>query len=87
MFFLLLCNTNIDFEIGRLTWRLFTTAETLLITSRVKPIHKHKFAKAALDENSETFVMHITTLEVIEMTIHLSKVDQVLSEAAQLAAL
>ena len=36
-------------------------------------INKHKFARAALEENSETFVIHIAALEDLELAIHPSR--------------
>ena len=33
-------------------------------------IDKHEFARAALDENSETFVVHVAALEALELAIH-----------------
>lgn len=39
-------------------------AEALLITSQVELINKREFATTALDENSETIVIHIAALEV-----------------------
>ncbi len=62
--FLSLSNADVKFaEQGKLTWRLYTTAEALPTTSRVELIDKREFAKAALDENSETFVVHVAVLE------------------------
>ncbi len=48
--------------------------------SWVELIDKREFAKATLDENSETFVVHISALDVAESSIHPSR-------AAQIAAL
>ncbi len=60
--------SNADVELikkpGKLTWRFYTIAEALPTTSRVELVDKKEFAKAALDENSETFVVHVATLEV-----------------------
>ena len=70
--FLTLSNADIQFLKQELTWRSYTTAEALPTTKRVELIDKKEFVKAALDENSETFVMHIATLEapLSGMTIH-----------------
>ncbi len=79
--FLSLSNADIKFaELGKLIWRSYTAAEALLTTSRVELIDKKKFAKAAMDENSETFVVHMSALDVAESSIYLSR-------AAQIAAL
>ena len=36
----------------------------------MEQINKHEFAKAALDENSKTFVVHIAALEAPEPAVH-----------------
>ncbi len=74
-----LINTDIQFDAESFTWRSYSTTEALFITRRVELIDKHKFAKAALDENSEAFVMHVATLEVpvSAMSIHPSRAAQV----------
>ena len=64
MSFLTLSNVDIQFVGKELTWRTYTTAEILLMTKRVELIDKKEFAKATLDENSETFVMHIASLDL-----------------------
>ncbi len=43
-------------------------------------INKREFAKVAMDENFETFVMHMSALNIAESSIHPSR-------AAQIAAL
>ena len=50
--------------------RTYSTAEALSTTRRVELLDKHKFAKAALDENSETFVVHVAALEALELAIY-----------------
>lgn len=45
------------------------------IAKQIKLIDKYEFAKAALDENSENFVIHLVALEILsEMTIQPSRV-------------
>lgn len=74
MLFLSLSNTNIELtELKKITWRSYNIVEVLYITSKIELINKNKFAKAILDENSETFLMYITALKA--MLIHLSKVS------------
>ena len=68
--FLALSNADIQFGAGRLTWRSYTAAEVLPTARRVELIDKHEFAKAALDENSETFVAHVAALEAPEPAVH-----------------
>ncbi len=85
--FLALNNADFQFGAEEFTWRSYIAAEALPTTSRVELIDKRKFAKAALDENSETFVVHVTALEVLTaMPIYLSRAPQVLDNPT-LAAL
>lgn len=37
--------------------------ETMLIIKRVKLVDKHEFVKAALNENSQIFIIYVTLLE------------------------
>ncbi len=68
---------NVDFQFGakKLIWRSSTIAKVLPITSQVESIDKRKFVKVTLDKNSETFVMHVVTLEAT--TIHPSWAAQI----------
>ena len=63
--FLTLSNADAQFVEKELTWRSYTTAEALPTTKRVEFINKKKFAKAALDENSKTFVVYVTSLNLV----------------------
>ncbi len=76
--FLALSNADFQFSAEELTWRTYSITEALPTTSRVDLINRREFAKAALDESSETLVVHVATLEA--MTIHPFR-------AAQIAAL
>ena len=67
--FLALSNADIQFEAERLTWRSYTAAEALRTAKRMELIDKHEFAKTALDENSETFVVHVVALEAPEPAV------------------
>ena len=64
MLFLTLSNADIQFVEKELTWRFYTTAEVLPTTKRVELINKKKFAKVVLDEKSETFVVHVSSLKL-----------------------
>lgn len=77
IFFLSFNNTNIKFaELKKLTWRIYTTAEALPTTSWVKLVNKKEFAKAALDENSKTFMVHVVFLKVpTAMPIYPSRIS------------
>ena len=70
--FLAVTNEDIQFGAERLTWRSYTAVEALRTARRVELIDKYEFAKAAIDENSETFVVHFAALEDSEPTVHLS---------------
>ena len=63
--FFTLSNANIQFAEKELTWRSYTTAEALPTTKRVELINKNKFAEAALDEESDTFVIHVASPEAL----------------------
>ena len=77
--FLTLSNSDIQFAEKKLTWRSYTAAEALPTTKRVELINKKEFAKAALDEESETFVVHVAALEapLAGMAIHSSREAQI----------
>ena len=62
--FLTLSNADVQFVEKELTWRSYTTAEALPTTKRIELINKKEFAKAALDEKSETFVAHVASLNL-----------------------
>ena len=62
--FLTLSNADVQFIEKELTWRSYITAEALPTTKRVKLINKKEFAKAALDKKSETFVVHMASLNL-----------------------
>ena len=68
--FLTLSNADVQFVEKELTWRSYTTAEALPTIKRVELINKKEFAKAALDENSETFVVHVTSLCSTTLSVH-----------------
>ena len=65
MLFLALSNADIQFDTESFIWRSYIAAEALPTTKRVEYIDKHEFARAALDENSETFIVHIAALEAL----------------------
>lgn len=65
--FLALNNTVFRFGAKKLTLRTYTIAKTLPITSLLELINERKFAKAALNKNSETFVMYVSVLDVVEL--------------------
>ena len=76
--FLTFNNAIVQFVKKELTWRSYTTAEALPTTKQVELINRKEFAKAALDENSETFVMHVTSLNLVP-GIHPDREPQITS--------
>lgn len=80
MIFLSMSNVDVEFAMKseKLTWRSYIAIKILSTTNRVKLINKSIFAKAALDENSEIFIVQITTLEIpTTISFHPSQVTQV----------
>lgn len=68
-------NANFWFNIGKLIWRFYTVAKALPTTSRVELINKTEFAKAAVYDDVEIFVIHVAALEA--MPIYSSGTSQV----------
>ena len=64
MSFLIFSNADVQFVEKELIWRSYITVEALSTTKRVELINKNEFAKAALDEKSETFVIHVASLNL-----------------------
>ena len=63
--FLTLSNADVQFIENKLSCRSYSTAEALPTSKQVKLIDKKEFAKAALDKNFETFVVHIASLNLV----------------------
>ena len=68
--FLKISNADIAFNEETLTWKSYTTNETLPATKRVRLVDPKEFVIAALDVNSKTFVMHVAIREREEMAIN-----------------
>ena len=62
MFFLIFSNVDVQFAKKEVTWKTYITKKAFPTTYQVKIINQKKFAEAALDENVEAFVMHISSL-------------------------
>ncbi len=77
MLFLVFSNTDIQFSIEELTWRIYTIAEALPTISRVELIDKREFAKTILNENLKTFVVHISALDITESSIYPFQATQI----------
>ena len=82
--FLILSNADIQFVKKILTWRTYATENALSTTRRVEFIGKKRFAKAALDENIEAFILHMSSLSLgSKMTIHPAQKAQIASLLAK----
>lgn len=70
--FLALSNTNVEFiRIEKLSWRFYTTTETLSITSQVEFIDRKKLAR-------KIFMIHVITLKLLtSIRIHSYRTSQV----------
>ena len=64
-----LSNADVQFVEKELTWGTYTTKKALSTIRQVEIINKKNCAKAALDENVEAYVVHISSLG-LKMTIH-----------------
>ena len=73
--FLTFSNVDIQFAEKKLTQSTYTTKKALPTTCQVEIINQKKLAKAALDENAEAFVVHVSSLQS-RMTIHPTKKAQ-----------
>lgn len=71
-------NADFWFDVGDLTWRLYTAIEALLITSKVELIDKRKLAKTVFDKNSEIFVVYVTAMEASAL-IYSSETTQIVA--------
>lgn len=63
MSFLTLTNMHVQLNARSLNCGSYSIAKTLLTARPVKLIDKHKFAKAAFNENSKTFFVHVAALK------------------------
>ena len=63
--FLSFSNMDIQFGAEKLILGSYIATKALLTTRQIELINKYKLANIALDENSKTFIMHISTLEVL----------------------
>ncbi len=75
--FLIFSDINIWFTEKKLTWRSYKTAKTLPTIKKVKLIDKKKFIVTAIDENSETFIVHITSI-IETISIHPTRKVQII---------
>ena len=80
--FFSLSNADVQFIEKELTWRPYTTTKALPTTKRVELINKKEFAKAVLDEKSETFVVYMAALNLTP-GIHPNRAAQITSLLAE----
>ena len=59
--FLILSNADVQFVEKKLTWRSYTATKALPTTKQVELINNKEFAKVALDENFETYVIYMAS--------------------------
>ena len=71
--FLALSNVDIQFGTESIIWKSYSTAKALPKNRRVELINQHKFAKVALDENSEMFIVHLAAPEAVNPAIYPSR--------------
>ena len=75
--FLKISNSNVLFGKETLIWRTYTTNEALSTTKQVQIINLKEFIIAALDVNSEIFVIHVAIREQEKMPVHSKKQAQI----------
>ena len=68
--FLKISNADIAFSEGTLMWKSYTTNKALPTTKQVQLVHPKEFVIAALDTDSETFVMHVAIRKWEEMVVN-----------------
>ena len=86
--FLKISNANVAFGEGTLTWKSYTTNKALPTTERVQLVDPKEFVIAALDADSETFVVHVAIREQEEMAMNPDRKAQIEAQSgAQVGAL
>ena len=75
--FLKISNADVSFGEETLTWRTYTINKALSITKRVQIVDPKEFVIAALDVDSETFVVHVAIREQEEIPVHSKRQAQV----------
>ena len=75
--FLKISNANVSFGEKTLTWKIYSTNKALPTTERVQIVDPKEFVIAALDIDSETFVVYVAIREREKMPVHFKKDAQV----------
>ena len=70
-------NTDVSFGESTLIWKSYITSKALSTTKRVQLIDPKEFVIAALDADSETFIVHVAIREWEEMPVHSEKQTQI----------
>ena len=71
--FLKISNANIAFGERTLTWKSYTINKALPTTEQVQLVDPKKFVIAALDMDSEIFVVYVAIRKWEEMPVHAKK--------------
>ena len=77
MSFLKISNADVLFGEETLTWKSYTTNKVPSTTKQVQLINLKEFVIAALDVNSETFMVHVAIREQKEMPVHFERQVQI----------
>ncbi len=64
IFFLIMNNTDVDFQVWDLQWRFYTTRNIFPTSRQVELIEKKEFAVAVLDPKHEVLVVYVAALNV-----------------------
>ena len=75
--FLKISNADLVFGEGTLTWKSYNTNKALAITKQVQLVDQKKFVIAALDADSETFIVHVAIWKQEEMARDPSRKSQI----------
>lgn len=75
--FLKLSDADKSFGDETLTWWFYSTNKSLPTTERVQIVDPKEFVIAALDADSEAFVVHVAIQEQEKMPVHLEKQAQI----------
>ena len=88
MLFLKISNANVAFSKGTLTQKSYTTNKALLTTKQVQLVDPKEFVIAALNADSETFVVHMAIRKWEEMVVDPGKKAQIKAQSgAQVEAI
>ena len=79
--FLKISNTDVAFGEEMLTWKSYTTNKALSTTKRVQLVDPKEFVIAALDTDSETFVVHVAIRERKEMVVNPGRKAQIKAQS------